>query len=266
MLPYFFIYMADLKIEIKNNRKIYFASDLHLGLSAFSREQEIAREKKIISWLNSIEKDAQAIFFVGDIFDFWFEYKYVVPKGYIRFLGKIASLIDQGIDIYFFTGNHDLWMFRYLQSELGVTIFYNPIELDINGTKMLIGHGDGLGPGDRMYKLLKKVFTNSFAKWLFRWTHPDLGLGLATRWSKASRLSKADSDEVFLGEKEYLIQYCREMEGHNPHDYYIFGHRHLSLEIDITESSKYINLGEWVKACTYGVFDGNTFRLQAFKP
>jgi UDP-2,3-diacylglucosamine hydrolase len=258
--------MADLKLELKANKKIYFASDFHLGMSAFSRTEEITREKRIISWLTSIQKDAQAIFLLGDIFDFWFEYKSVVPKGYIRFFGKIASLVEQGIPVYFFTGNHDMWMFRYFQSELGVEIYHDPIDLDIDGTKVMIGHGDGLGPGDTLYKVLKRVFTNPIAKWAFKWIHPDFGVGLATRWSRASRLSKADHDEVYQGEKEYLLRYCKEMESHSHHDYYVFGHRHLSLEIDINESSKYINLGEWVKACTYGIFDGKSLWLQRFNP
>lgn len=258
--------MADLTIELLPGKRVYFGSDFHLGLSSFSRQKEIEREKLIIGWLKSIESDAQAIFLVGDIFDFWFEYKHAIPKGYVRFLGQIAAMKDRGIDIYFFTGNHDLWMFEYLQTEIGIRIFEKPIVLGINKTSIYVGHGDGLGPGDSLYKLLKRVFTNKFAKWLFRWIHPDIGIGLAKRWSKASRLSKKESDEVFMGEDEYLIQFCRAQELLQHHDYYIFGHRHLPLEIDINTTTKYFNLGEWVHSYSFGVFEGDVFHLKKYVP
>jgi UDP-2,3-diacylglucosamine hydrolase len=256
--------MADLVIEQSAGKKIYFASDFHLGLSASSIQKEFEREKKIISWLNSIEADAQAIFLVGDVFDFWYEYKHAIPKGFSRFIGKIASLSDNGIDVYFFTGNHDLWMFEYLQSELNIAVFTNPIELRIDEKKLFVGHGDGLGPGDRFYKILKKIFISPIPQWMFRWLHPDIGIALAKRWSKNSRLSKAKMDGESLGEKEFLIQFCKAKEKHAHHDYYIFGHRHLAVEVDINEKSKYYNLGEWVKACTYGVFDQGRFELKSF--
>lgn len=267
MLPYFFDlkFMADLTIELKTNKKIYFASDFHLGLSSIPRAQEIQRESKIIRWLESIENDAQAIFLVGDIFEFWFEYRHAVPKGYVRFLGKIATMIDHGIPIYFFTGNHDLWMFNYLQEELGVDVFKKPIELQINTSSFLLGHGDGLGPGDTFYKILKKIFTNRFSQWLFKWLHPDIGIGLARSWSKSSRISKKGLDETFLGEKEFLIQYCKSKESKNHRDYYVFGHRHMPLEIDIGDNSKYFNLGEWVNNFTFGEFEGKAFKLKKYK-
>jgi UDP-2,3-diacylglucosamine hydrolase len=258
--------MADLKIELLPNKKVYFGSDFHLGLASASRKKEIDREKLIIGWLNSIEFDAQVIFLVGDIFDFWFEYKHAIPKGYVRFLGKIAAMADKGIDIYFFTGNHDLWMFEYLQTEIGIQIFDNPIELNISNTSIYIGHGDGLGPGDRLFKLLKKIFTNKFAKWLFKWIHPDIGIGLARRWSKTSRIVKEENDEGFRGEDEDLIQFCRAQELLQHHDYYIFGHRHLPLEIDINMTSKYFNLGEWVRGFTFGEYDGTAFQLRKYEP
>ena len=258
--------MADLKIELLPNKKIYFGSDFHLGLTTFSRGKERDREKIITDWLESLQSDAQAVFLVGDIFDFWFEYKYAIPKGFVRFLGKIATLVDKGIDVYFFTGNHDLWMFEYLQTEIGIQIFDNPIELHIDNTAFYIGHGDGLGPGDRLYKLLKKVFTNGFAKWLFRWIHPDIGISLSKSWSKASRIVKEENDEGFRGEDENLIQFCRAQERSRHHDYYVFGHRHLPLEIDINPTTKYFNLGEWVRSYTFGVFDGTAFHLKKYAP
>jgi len=264
-LPLFFYSMADLFIELEKGKSAYFASDFHLGLSASSKENEELREKKIVSWLDSIETNAQALFLVGDVFDFWFEYKHAIPKGFTRFFGKIGTMIDSGIHVYFFTGNHDLWMFDYLQSELGVTIFHDPIELKINNINMYVGHGDGLGPGDNYYKFLKKIFTNPVAHWMFKWLHPDIGIGLAKRWSKNSRISKNEIDEAYLGDKEHLIQYCKSKESQKHHDYYIFGHRHLPLEIDINQSAQYFNLGEWVKSFTYGVFDGKSFQLNTYK-
>jgi len=257
--------MADLTIEVNKNKKIYFASDLHLGIASIPRAQEIEREKKIIRWLESIENDAQAILLVGDIFDFWYEYNHAIPKGFIRFLGKISSIIENGVSVYFFTGNHDIWMFKYFQEELGITVFDRPIELQLNETNLLVAHGDGLGPGDTFYKILKKIFTNRITQWLFKWIHPDIGIGLAKRWSRSSRIRKKGLDEKFLGEKEFLIQYCRKKELQKHHDYYVFGHRHMPLEIDLDERTKYFNLGEWVNNFTYGSFDGKTFELKYFQ-
>lgn len=257
--------MADLKIELQKGEKLYFASDFHLGLSSFTRESEIEREKKIVRWLNSIEKDAGAIFLVGDIFDFWYEYHHAIPKGFVRFLGKIASLKDSGIPVYFFTGNHDLWMFRYFQQELGVEVFAKPVELVVGDKSFLIGHGDGLGPGDTFYKILKKIFTGRFTQWLFNWLHPDIGIGLARLWSRSSRIKKKGLDEIFLGEKEFLIQYIRKKETSNHHDYYIFGHRHMPMKYEIEKECTYFNLGEWVNNFSYGVFDGKTFKLASFE-
>ena len=257
--------MADLDIELNKNKKVYFASDFHLGLSAFTRQDELAREKKLVRWLNSVENNAQAIFLLGDIFDFWFEYNHVVPKGFVRFLGKRANLADKGIPVYFFTGNHDLWMFRYLQEELGVVVYKRPIELQINKTNFFIGHGDGLGPGDHIYKILKKIFTNSIIQWMFKWIHPDLGMSLARKWSSSSRIRKSGRDKEFLGEKEFLIQYCKKKESVKHHDFYIFGHRHFPISVEINDKSKYFNLGEWVYKFTFGEFDGETFRLNTFE-
>ena len=257
--------MANLTIEVNKDKKIYFASDFHLGIAGIPRKKEIEREKKIIRWLESIEQDAQAVFLVGDIFDFWYEYHHAIPKGFIRFMGKISSMIDKGIQVYFFTGNHDIWMFKYFQEELGITVFDEPVELRLNNTDMLVAHGDGLGPGDTFYKILKKIFTNSITQWLFKWLHPDIGIGLAKRWSKSSRISKKGLDEKFLGEKEFLIQYSRKKELQKHRDYYVFGHRHMPLEIQLDEHTMYFNLGEWVNNFSYGVFDGSTFALKYFR-
>jgi UDP-2,3-diacylglucosamine hydrolase len=247
-----------------NGKKLYFASDFHLG--APDSETSKARERKIISWLDMIADDAAAIFLVGDIFDFWFEYKQVVPKGFIPFISKISQLRDRGIPILFFTGNHDLWMKDYFTEELGIPVYHHPIELVVEGQKILVGHGDGLGPGDHFYKLLKRVFTNPFAQWIFRWVHPDLGIKLAKAWSGHSRISNLEKNENhFLGDDEWLWQYCKEVESKFHHDLYIFGHRHLPLQLEVSPESTYFNLGEWVTQYTYLVYDGNEAKLVKFE-
>lgn len=246
------------------DKKLFFASDFHLG--APNAQESKIREQKIIRWLDQIADEAAAIMLVGDIFDFWFEYGQVIPKGFIPFISKISQLRDRGIPILFFTGNHDLWMKDYFTTELGIPVYSHPIELSVAGKKFLVGHGDGLGPGDHTYKLLKKVFTNPFAQWLFKWLHPDLGIGLAKAWSGHSRISNtAKNENHFLGEDEWLWQYCKEVESRFHHDYYVFGHRHLPLELVVGDSSMYYNLGEWVSQFTYLEFDGLAPKLQKFE-
>jgi len=245
-------------------KKLYFASDFHLG-APNSLESKI-REQRIIRWLDFISTDAAAIFLVGDIFDFWFEYREVIPKGFIPFISKIAQLKAAGIPIYFFTGNHDLWMNDYFTNELGIPVYQEPITLRAEGKSFLIGHGDGLGPGDRSYKRLKKIFTNPLAKWLFKWLHPDLGVRLAKAWSGHSRITNIQKNENhFLGEDEWLWQYCKEIEAKTHFDYYVFGHRHLPLELPVAGKSIYFNLGEWVSQNTYLSFDGEKPQLIQFE-
>lgn len=248
------------------SKKIFFASDFHLGVPNLEKSHE--REQKIIAWLEHIRPEAEAIFLLGDLFDFWFEYKQVVPRGYIRFLGKIAELKDAGIPIYFFTGNHDIWMFDYFPTELGIPVFREPQEWIINSKKFLLGHGDGLGPGDYKYKTLKRLFTNPLAQWLFARLHPNFSIGVASYFSRSSRKKnlKKQADEHFLGEdKEWLVQYCKQVEKENHYDYYIFGHRHLALDIQINQKSRYINTGEWFKGFNYAYFDGKDVVLTEFK-
>ena len=249
-------------ITTSENKKIYFASDQHLG--APSPEASLPREKKFVAWLDTIKEDAGAIFLLGDLFDFWFEYKTVVPKGFVRVLGKLAELKDAGIDIYFFVGNHDLWMRDYFQKELNIPVFHKPQEFDINGKIFLIGHGDGLGPGDYGYKRMKKVFTFPFFKWLFRWLHPDIGVRLGHYFSVKNKLISGDEDARFLGEEnEWLVQYCRKKLTEKHYDFFVFGHRHLPLEINLNTNSTYINLGDWIQYFTYGEFM-KTFKLKEF--
>jgi len=250
-------------MTLPENKKIYFASDFHLGVPDYATS--LKREKLIVAWLDKIKDDAHSIYLVGDIFDFWFEYKHAIPKGFIRFQGKLAELRDKGIPIYFFTGNHDMWMFDYLEKELGVKIFHDPVVLNSSAFKFYIGHGDGLGPGDHAYKFLKKIFRNKFCQWLFNWLHPNIGFFIATKWSRKSRIT-SDEKEEYLGEKEWLLQYAREMESKGRHhDFYIFGHRHLPLDLKVTDQSRYVNLGEWMNFSTYASFDGKDLKLETFQ-
>mgnify|MGYP001011190260 FL=1 len=245
------------------NKKIYFASDQHFG--APTVEQSKIREQKFVSWLNSIKNDADEIFLLGDLFDFWFEYKKVVPKGFIRVLGKLAELSDSGIKIHFFVGNHDLWMNDYFKNELNIPTYYKPTEFVFNNKTFLIGHGDGLGPGDKGYKRMKKVFTNSFSKWLYRWLHPDIGMKLAQYLSVKNKLISGEEDVKFLGEEnEWLVQYCKLKLQEKHIDYFLFGHRHLPLEINLTQNSKYINTGDWITHFTYAVFNDNQMMLKSY--
>lgn len=249
---------------LEQGKKIYFASDFHLG--APDKLSSLAREKRLVRFLDECSKDAQEIFLVGDLFDFWFEYKRAVPRGYVRVLGKIAELCDKGIPIHVFTGNHDMWIFDYLPSETGVKLYREPIEREWNGKKFLIGHGDGLGPGDHGYKFIKKVFANKACQWLFARLHPNFGIWLADFWSRKSRSHTAGSDAIFLGEdKEWLVLYSKEILKQKQIDFFIFGHRHLPLEITLSNTSKYINLGDWIRYYTYAVFDGESVKLLEYK-
>jgi UDP-2,3-diacylglucosamine hydrolase len=257
--------MTFMNISLTRDQKVFFASDFHLGAPDYKSSRD--REDKIVRWLSFVQNDAAAIFLLGDIFDFWFEYEKVIPKGFMRFIGKIVALREKGIPIFFFTGNHDLWMRDYFTLELDIPVYSNPIHMEINHQKFLVGHGDGLGPGDRKYKLLKRVFTNRTCQWLFKWIHPDIGISLAQKWSGNSRINNnLKNEDVFKGkEGEWLWEYCQFVEKKMHFDYYIFGHRHLPLELPVGNNSTYINLGEWVSQFTYGEFDGNRFSLNTFK-
>lgn len=261
---YRYLHCMEQRVQLTAGKKIYFASDFHLGVPDYA--SSLAREKRIVKWLDTIAADAQAIYLLGDIFDFWFEYRKAIPKGFIRLQGKLAELRDAGMPIFFFTGNHDMWMFDYFENEMGIVIYREPIILQTETHKMLIGHGDGLGPGDHTYKLLKKVFTSPVAQWIFARIHPNLGIGLANHWSKQSRISNTKMEEKFQGEEnEYLLAYCRDLEKKLHHDFYIFGHRHLPLDLTVGKASRYINLGEWVHFNTYAVYDGVNVELKKFE-
>ncbi len=252
-----------IRIHDLQNKKIFFASDFHLGVP--DGDSSAQRERDIIAWLESIRHEAHSIYLLGDLFDFWFEYKYTIPKGYIRLQGKLAELRDAGIPIVFFTGNHDMWMFDYFPKELGIPIYRENQLLEVGDHRLLVGHGDGLGPGDHTYKFIKRIFNSKACQWLFARLHPNLGIAIANAWSKNSRIGNMKKEEKFKGEDgEFLWVYCRELEKKQHHDFYIFGHRHLPLDLKVSESSRYVNLGEWVNFNSYAVYDGTNVELKRF--
>jgi len=238
---------------------LYFASDLHLG--APNAHKSAAREKAFISWLDHIKPTAKAIYLLGDVFDFWFEYKTVVPKGYTRLFGKIAELSDDGIEIHFFKGNHDMWVFDYFEKELGLTLHSDAYTFDYAGKQFYLHHGDGLGPGDYKYKVLKRFFRSQLCQWLFARLHPNFGIGLASFLSRRSRANGGAKDAQYNGpHMEWLFQYVQEVAQTQHHDYYLFGHRHLPLNLQ-HEKSLYINTGDWLQYDTFARFDTEKLEL-----
>ena len=251
-------------MQIPAGKKVYFLSDFHLGVPDHASSLE--REKRIVAFLDQIKDNAAMIFVVGDLFDFWFEYRTVVPKGYVRILGKLAELTDNQIPVHFFVGNHDMWMSGYFEKELNIPVYYESKTYEFNGKKILVGHGDGLGPGDHGYKFIKKIFRNPICQFLFGLLPPFLGISLANFFSKRSRTMMGTTDEKFLGEdKEWLVQYAKDKLKENHFDYFIFGHRHLPIDFLLKEDSRYINLGDWIKYNSYAEFDGATIQLKYYQ-
>lgn len=248
---------------MSTNKKIYFLSDFHLG--APDHATSLQREKMLVKFLHQIKEDAAEIFIVGDMFDFWYEYRKVVPKGFVRILGKLGEITDSGIPVHFFVGNHDMWMKDYLTEELNIKVYFDPVEFTFHGKKMLVGHGDGLGPGDHGYKRLKKIFRNPVCQWLFGILPPAIGMGVANYMSRRSRAQTGSVEEVFLGgDKEWLVQYCQYKLQQKHYDYFVFGHRHLPIYYQLQPDSYYINLGDWIRYYTYAVFDGEKFELLSY--
>lgn len=248
-------------IDAKN--KIYFVSDIHLGAPALDNNLE--REKLFVQWLDEIKKDAAELYLMGDIFDYWYEYRKVVPRGFTRTLGKIAEITDSGIPVHFFTGNHDVWVFDYLPKELGVQVHYQEMRVTLNGKKFFLAHGDGLDPYDKGYHLLKKIFTSKVLQWAFSRLHPNFSMALGHAWSKKSRVSKGISVPFHGEEKEGLYLFAKSVLEREEVDYFIFGHRHLLLDLPLGKNSHYVNLGDWIVHYSYGVFDGEKFELKKYK-
>ncbi len=250
-------------MQLPPHKKVYFLSDFHLGVP--NAEKSLEREKLIVRFLDSAKQDAHTIFLVGDMFDFWFEYRKVVPRGYVRLLGKLAELSDTGIQLHFFVGNHDMWMKDYFQKELNIPVYYHPQTFTFNNCSFYIGHGDGLGPSDHGYKALKKVFRSPLCQWLFGLLPPAIGIGTADYFSRKSRRTQEHKEETFLGEeKEWLLNYSRELLKKEPFNFFVFGHRHLPIDYRLSTESRYINLGEWINFQTYAVFDGRNMELKSF--
>jgi UDP-2,3-diacylglucosamine hydrolase len=248
-------------MQIPEGKKIYFLSDFHLGIPDHS--SSITRERKVVSFLEKASADAAVIFILGDLFDFWFEYKTVVPKGFVRILGKMAEITDKGIPIHFFVGNHDMWMSGYFEKELNIPVYFEAKEFVFNGKTFLIGHGDGLGPADHGYKFIKKIFRSPVSKFIFGILPPRIGMSIAQYFSMSSRAVTGNTDEQFLGESnEWLVLYCRDVLKHTHYDYFIFGHRHLPIDFSLNETSRYINLGDWIRYDSYAEFDGNQLSLK----
>lgn len=244
--------------------KIYFISDFHLG--APNKEASHTRELAIVRWLDTVAHDATEIYLMGDVFDFWFEYKTVVPRGYTRLLGKLAGMSDAGIKLHYFTGNHDMWTFDYLQDELNCTIYRKPVIKTIDGKIFFLAHGDALGPGDNGYKFMKKFFDSKICQWLFARLHPNLAIGLANYSSRSSRAMTGSKDEIYLGDdKEAQLIYCRQVLATQHIDFFICGHRHLKIDKMLGEKSRYLNLGEWIKGRNYAQWDGVNLELKEFK-
>ena len=251
-------------MDLPIGKKVFFASDFHLGIP--DHATSLDRERRICQWLDSVRQEAAIIYLVGDLFDTWFEYRNVIPRGFTRFLGKLAELADSGIVIEAFTGNHDLWMLDYFEKELGIPVHHAPIARTINGKKFIIGHGDGLGPGDNGYKMLKKVLRSPVSQWLYRRLHPDTGVGLAGWFSRLGPKHADMPEEPFRGaEKEWLVQFCLATLEQEFVDYFIFGHRHLALEYPLPQNSLYINLGDWIRYDSYAEFNGSDLRLKYYK-
>jgi UDP-2,3-diacylglucosamine hydrolase len=244
--------------------KIYFISDAHLGLHPKAKSD--IREKLLVSWLDEIKNEAAELYMLGDIFDFWHEYRYVVPRGFTRFLGKLAELSDAGTKLYFFTGNHDIWAYTYFKKELSAEIHHKSLIRELKGYRFFLSHGDGLGPGDYGYKILKAIFRNKVLQFLFARLHPNFALWLGKTWSKNSRYSKGIAAEEFAGEKgELQIIFARKTLQREHFDFFLFGHRHIPYDVKLGDNCRVINLGDWIYSYTYGILDDKGFELKQYR-
>lgn len=245
---------------MQDQKKTYFLSDAHLGFS--NKEESLIREKKLVAFLDKISEDASAIYLLGDMFDFWYEYRSVVPKGYVRFLGKLAEISDKGIPVHFFTGNHDIWAFDYLNTEIGLELHRDAHIVDIGTKRFFLSHGDGTDKTDRKYLFLKKIFQNRSLQWFFSRLHPNFAFSIASGWSKHSRL--INGMDPFHGENEPMVKFARENLLTEGLDFIIFGHRHCPVDYPLNENTRMVILGDWITHFTYGVFDGEEFALLTY--
>lgn len=235
----------------------YFASDTHLGAQS---GDPVQRERHFLKFLRGIDpEETSALYLLGDIFDFWYEYRYVVPKGYTRVLGALTELVDAGVKVYFFEGNHDIWTFSYLQ-ELGLVKLRQPYVTDIGNKRFCLGHGDGLGPGNLWYKFVKGVFSQHWAQVLFSTLHPWIAFKWATGWSSRSRNEKPIAYH-FKGESEPLYKFCKDFQSHSPVNFFIFGHYHSRVDMPVG-TARLLMLGDWMTAPNWMVFDSSTGELQ----
>lgn len=237
-------------------KNIYFLSDAHLGSLAI--EHRRMQERRLVRFLDDIKEKASAIYLLGDMFDFWYEYKYVVPRGYTRFLGKLSELTDMGVEVHYFTGNHDIWAYDYLAKECGVTLHTKPLTTEIYDKVFFIAHGDGLGDGDKKFKLIRGIFHNRLCQRLFSAVHPRWGMWFGLQWAKHSRLKRKEGEPPYMGDdKEQLVLFTKDyMKGHADVDYYIYGHRHIELDLQLTKRVRMMIIGDWISHFTYVVFDG----------
>lgn len=251
---------------MKEKNKIYFASDLHLGSDCF--EDPIITEKRFVGWLDYIKEDAQRLYLLGDIFDFWFEYKHVVSKGFSRFLGKIAEMTDAGIEVHFFIGNHDIWMYDYLPKEIGVIIHREALIVEICGKKCYLAHGDGMGDNSKKLHLMRKIFHNSWCRKMFASIHPRWGMGFGQAWSLHNRKKGTKVPVPYLGEdKEHLVCYAKQYLQQDPSiDFFVFGHRHIPLDLMLSKKSRVIILGDWLQLFSYALMDEHGLRLLDYHP
>jgi UDP-2,3-diacylglucosamine hydrolase len=240
---------------------VYFLSDAHLGSRLVKNPRE--HEMKLVNWLDVVKKDATAIYLLGDIFDFWFEYKTVVPKGFVRFLGKLAELVDSGIEIHFFIGNHDIWTFGYLEKEVGLIVHKEPFTIKLGSKNFYMAHGDGLSVDDHGFKIIRSVFHSNWAQKLFRLLPAQIGQEFGYNWSKRNRLNILHIENKYLGEdKEFIVVFAKKYAENHDVDFMIFGHRHIALDLQIKDQKRIIILGDFVSNFSYGVFDGENFRLE----
>ena len=252
-----------INIKLNKGKSIYFSSDNHLGAPNYS--DSLIREKLFISWLDKIKTDAQVIFLLGDLFDFWFEYYKSVPKGFTRVLGKLAELSDSGIKIYFFVGNHDYWTRDYFQKEIGMEVLKKPTEFKINNKLFFIGHGDGLGPGDFKYKFLKRILRNPLFIFLFRINYPWFGIPLGNFFSRKNKILSGNNIKFESKENEILYHFCKKKLNVKHYDFFVFGHRHLPLKIELGNNSYYFNTGDWINHYSFLHFKDDSLQLKYFK-